>query len=141
MKKTCSKCQIEKDEKEFAWRSISEKRKHSHCKDCKTKVDNKYYASSNERRRKIRKRALSYYQYLNEYVKRLKRFGKCSKCEDCRWYVLDFHHLKSKKYDIPKISRNGSMRLLKEEIRKCVLLCANCHRELHYKERVSRLSR
>ena len=48
--------------------------------------------------------------------------------------VLDFHHINPKEKD-PKA---GSMWMwsrqrLKKELDKCILVCANCHREEHIK--------
>jgi predicted HNH restriction endonuclease len=48
--------------------------------------------------------------------------------------VLDFHHIKDKREGIATLSRKGSLRLLKEELKKCIPVCSNCHREIHYKE-------
>jgi hypothetical protein len=51
---------------------------------------------------------------------------------------LDFHH-KNPKTKKDKVSRlvdcafNKTIILV--EIRKCVVLCANCHRKFHYKKR------
>ena len=53
-----------------------------------------------------------------------------NKCMD----ALDFHHtcLNSKKF---YINTNSMMRKdLIIEINKCILLCANCHREIHHVE-------
>lgn len=56
-------------------------------------------------------------------------------CGDTRWYVLDFHHLRDKSFAISEvISKGVSLETIKSEIEKCITLCANCHRELHYKE-------
>ena len=62
--------------------------------------------------------------------------GKCEKCGyDKHLCALDFHHLdKSKKEgDITKMIRNNNWDKLKPELDKCILLCSNCHRELHFK--------
>lgn len=59
--------------------------------------------------------------------------GKCSKCGNDNIFVLEFHHLCDKNFGINKI-RNGRWSLLEKEMKKCVLLCANCHSELHYIE-------
>jgi len=64
--------------------------------------------------------------------------GKCSicgygKCKD----ALEFHHLDSSKKDFG-VSKSGLTRSwlrIKKEIDKCILVCANCHRELHNKKR------
>lgn len=50
-----------------------------------------------------------------------------NKCID----ALDFHHLKDKKFNISKDGHTRSWEKTKEELDKCILLCANCHREEH----------
>lgn len=59
--------------------------------------------------------------------------GKCSICGYNKYYgALEFHHLD------PNIKENGKQAItnikkefLYEELDKCVLLCSNCHREVH----------
>jgi len=46
---------------------------------------------------------------------------------------LEFHHLKTNEKDFG-ISQKGYTRSwvkVKKELDKCVMLCANCHREIH----------
>ena len=52
-----------------------------------------------------------------------------NKCNE----ALDFHHIDSSTKDrsVSELLCSGSMAALKEEISKCVVLCANCHREHH----------
>lgn len=60
--------------------------------------------------------------------------GKCSVCGYCRDIkALDFHHLdeKTKKLGLSDHGLTRSWEKVKEEVLKCVLLCANCHREVH----------
>lgn len=61
--------------------------------------------------------------------------GKCQKCGyNQSLSALDFHHLdsKTKKYNISDLLRNPkSIDIIGEELKKCVLLCKNCHCELH----------
>lgn len=64
--------------------------------------------------------------------------GGCSVCGyNKNIAALDFHHLdvnkKNFNIDGRKIS-NTKEEFLLEELSKCVLLCANCHREEHYRE-------
>lgn len=59
--------------------------------------------------------------------------GKCARCSyNTTVKALDFHHIDptQKSFTISQII-NKDLSLQLEEIKKCVLLCANCHRELH----------
>ncbi len=60
--------------------------------------------------------------------------GKCMKCGYNKYpEVLEFHHKNPSEKDF-SISRKGhcrSWQRVGEEIKKCDLLCANCHREIH----------
>lgn len=51
-------------------------------------------------------------------------------CADCGmrypYYVMQFDHLRDKKFGINKI-RSHSWEKVLEEISKCDLVCANCH--------------
>ncbi len=75
-----------------------------------------------KRRRKIRHQAISFLG------------GRCQRCGCDRCVeALECHHLESSKQDFG-ISSKGytrSWKQVSEELEKCVLLCANCRRELH----------
>lgn len=61
--------------------------------------------------------------------------GKCIKCSVAfPPAVFDFHHRnpEEKSFGIGSELTNKSMDELLEEVKKCDLLCANCHRVLHY---------
>ena len=61
--------------------------------------------------------------------------GKCSYCGYNKCIsALEFHHVDPKEKD-PTWRMGWSFDRIKIEIDKCVLLCANCHREEH--ERIS----
>jgi hypothetical protein len=59
---------------------------------------------------------------------------------DCKWEgaycesMLEFHHIdkKLKNFDIGRVSY--TIEKLLEEIRKCTVVCANCHRLIHYNQ-------
>ena len=70
-------------------------------------------------------------------------FGE--KCADCglkssseNYIVFDFHHLKPKNKEID-LSRAHDISNKKfwAEIKKCVMLCSNCHRLRHWTKRVA----
>lgn len=81
-----------------------------------------------ERRERISKE-------LNDYKATL----KCSNCPENHPACLEFHHVcekGEKEFDIGNALRIGySIKRIFEEIEKCIVLCANCHKKLHYDER------
>lgn len=77
---------------------------------------------------------------VSEYRRRLKRKaveykgGKCARCGYNKYIgALEFHHTNPKQKDF-SVGAGGHSRAwekVKEELDKCILLCANCHREVH----------
>ena len=59
--------------------------------------------------------------------------NKCSKCgyDKCT-AALEFHHLDPSQKENGVIGSTASLKKQREEAAKCVLLCANCHRETHH---------
>lgn len=71
----------------------------------------------------------SYKQQAVEY-----KGGKCSLCGYYRCLAaLDFHHLDPTQKD-PKwrAMKNWLFERVKDELDKCILVCKNCHAEIHY---------
>lgn len=72
----------------------------------------------------------------------LKELGKEYKCEKCGYdnntSALHFHHLDpaKKDFELSEISKTTSIDTIRdivsEEIKKCIILCSNCHMEEHY---------
>lgn len=64
------------------------------------------------------------------------KFGKaCTECGETHPACLDFHHVDpgQKVANVAAMRQNGWTReQVLSELEKCVLLCANCHRKLHY---------
>ena len=81
----------------------------------------------NKRRVEVKAKAVEY------------KGGKCQNCGYSKYIgALEFHHIdpKSKRFSL---SSNGFTRKWSDvilEIDKCILLCANCHREEHQKIRL-----
>ena len=66
--------------------------------------------------------------------------GKCMKCGYSKYpEVLEFHHKdpKQKDFNVSKKGHCRSWERVKKEIEKCVLLCANCHREIHVEQKLA----
>lgn len=70
-------------------------------------------------------------QLYRQKLLEIKRQIGCSLCEETEPCCLDFHHVDPKK-KLCSVSRSYmSDKRLREEIAKCIVLCANCHRKLH----------
>ena len=59
---------------------------------------------------------------------------KCARCDESHIACMDFHHLDpaEKEYEVSKLVGNGMYTKAYKEIKKCIVLCANCHRKEHY---------
>lgn len=113
--KKCPKCKIEK-EKDLFYNKRNKSDFSTYCKEC-TKQD------VFDRQRKLKQQCVDY------------KGGKCSECGYNKCIgALDFHHLDPNKKDfsIGKKAINSFSDIIKKELDKCILLCANCHREKHY---------
>ncbi len=75
-----------------------------------------------KRRKMIRQMSI---QYLG---------GKCCFCGYHRCSgALDFHHIdeSTKKFGLSQDGMTRSWEKTQQELKKCILVCANCHREIH----------
>ena len=113
--KTCSKCG-----KEFFPKKQAKTRKY--CYDC---VPEEGYDGATIRKR-IKLWALEY------------KGGKCQKCGYDKYIgALELHHLNPNEKEFNLSDRNIKLdwEAIKKELDKCILVCANCHREIHGKEK------
>lgn len=80
------------------------------------------------------------YKNLKEWRKNTKQklveaLGSC--CQICKYNksnaALELHHIdpSQKEFALSNSKINKNWDLLKNEAAKCILLCANCHREIH----------
>lgn len=85
-------------------------------------IKNRNYNKVKSRRQKLKKQAVEYMG------------SKCQICgyDKCVW-AFDFHHKNpnEKEFEIARYL-TLSWEKIKVELEKCLMLCANCHRELHY---------
>lgn len=103
----------------------------------------KYLREENKLRKNIknesekkqkRRKSINVINWKKEKKKLLVEYkgGKCEKCEYNKCIeALEFHHLDPSKKDFTISSHSYSFERMKQEADKCILVCANCHREIH----------
>lgn len=66
----------------------------------------------------------------------VERFGgKCTVCGYSKCLAaLEFHHVDNKEEAPSYVIYRWSWKRAKKELKKCILVCANCHREIHHEE-------
>ena len=58
--------------------------------------------------------------------------GKCERCGyDKTYEALQFHHINPSEKDFTISGKSYSLERLKKEVDKCIMVCANCHIEIH----------
>jgi hypothetical protein len=133
--KTCTKCNKSKSLDNF---SINRSKKDGHnyvCKDCKNEYTKQHYSDNKSKYLEKAKRNKKHNEkIIREYIKECKKGKSCPYCGETDTACFDFHHrdVRTKLFNIAaSIRLNKTLKLLKVEIEKCVLLCSNCHRKHH----------
>lgn len=127
----CNKCGLEKLESEFNFNK-SKNRLEYHCKKCHSEYLKSHYQRNKEYyKNKAKKRTEEIRKWFVEYKSSL----QCAKCGEDHPACLDFHHIRDKELNVSEIYRYGTKKRILLEIDKCIVLCSNCHRKLHYNER------
>ena len=124
--KLCTKCQNTKPIDSFHKKRGRHARYCAECQNQWTRDhyqnNKKYYADRNKAKKTVRR------QWLLDLL----QDKKCEMCGESRIACLDFDHIdpKDKKFNICQgaIGGNYSIERILEEIKKCRILCANCHR-------------
>lgn len=129
--KTCKKCKRILNIKFFYKNKNRVDGLNGFCKNC-TNNYGKYWYQRNKIKRQ--QQIKDYKSKRLQYIKSLKMGNKCFICNENDPICLDFHHLdpKTKKGSLSMAIKSGwSIKKIKEEASKCILLCANCHRKEH----------
>ena len=128
----CMSCGRELPITDFVFKDKKHNRRAPRCKDCDREDKRISYAKHYENNRE------KFIQRRKEFESSNKDFARERKKCGCLIYgekdiaCLDFHHLGDKEFTISSEMRNKSKEAIQAEIDKCVVLCANCHRKLHF---------
>lgn len=130
MRKTCSRCNRRLPVSSFYKASRRKDGLQSACKHCCDLAT----AESRHRDKELylalrRKAALKAKLRVDTY----KVSKGCYSCKETFAPCLEFHHLdpNKKEYAIGT-KRAGKWESLEKELSKCIVVCANCHRKIHY---------
>ena len=126
--KQCTSCGEVKSLEEFQNRARNKDGKTNLCKPCKRNYDNNHYANNSYRRNYIttnRKKALKESMiFIHDYLSK----HPCVDCGEDDVIVLEFDHITDDKKDNIANLKRSSLKAVIEEIKKCEVRCANCHR-------------
>lgn len=128
--KKCTKCKITKEHSAFSPRKNNLT---SWCRECKREYDRAAYKSNTgqgkNRRERLAKTKKESYLKNRQYVWDYLTMHPCVDCGECDPIVLEFDHIdpSTKLNDVSKLMVYGMSRLT-DEIEKCEVRCANCHK-------------
>lgn len=127
--KTCTRCKLKKTGVAFSVNKSKAGGVSSYCKECNKQYLKNHYANNKPYYRK--KRAMQS-KMIREYIKEAKRNSSCTTCGESNPATIDFHHNGNDKIITMARAKSYSLGKVKKEIDKCIKLCANCHRKLHF---------
>lgn len=84
----------------------------------------KYYVEKAKRSNRNQRK------WAKEYINRVKRTFGCVDCGVNNPIILEFDHVKGEKFNniADMVNQSYGLKTIKDEIRKCEVRCANCHR-------------
>jgi hypothetical protein len=114
---------------DFAWRRKHRAQRHNYCRPCHAAYKQEHYEKHKDRyvaQAGRRKRTLAHERadYLLDFFSE----RSCVDCGEGDPLVLEFDHLANKKFNIAKGLRDRPWQAVLDEIAKCEVVCANCHR-------------
>jgi len=129
---------VEKPIDEFPY--LTKRNRHlSKCRECKRSYDRRYWSGTKELRLARKQSNFAKLRMRNtEYILNILKTNPCASCGESDPIVLDFDHLdpSTKIENVSNLVGSGcSLRRIKEEVKKCQILCANCHRRKTARER------
>lgn len=132
----CYRCGEVKPDDQFAWRRRKRNQRDSFCRPCRAAYKREHYLANKQRyidqaaasKGKLRRKRT---EYLIEYFVT----HPCRDCGETDPVVLEFDHVDphQKAFAIGTALSYRNWQTILDEIEKCEVVCANCHRRRHYK--------
>jgi len=136
--KICNHCQQLKDEEDFNWRYKALGVRNKSCRECQHAFNKTYYEGDAKERhlQQVKERTEAAREAAREFVYQYLLNHPCQNCGETDPRVLEFHHVGKKDMEITRMVSGGwSIARIQEEISRCQVLCANCHRKITVAER------
>ena len=135
--KNCNKCGLDKNEDEFTKNKSNNLS--SWCNSCKREKAREWYKAN---KNQIKEKQSGYRKERRKWFEEYKLTLKCERCGENHPAVLDFHHLDphSKEFTVSDQVWTRNPKHVMDEINKCIVLCSNCHRKLHWNEKQNSLA-
>lgn len=127
--KRCPRCELWKRFDQFAWRRKAAGIRQVYCRSCMAAYNRVHYRANKQLyidRARRRTAAI-----VHERAALLVEFFRTHPCLDCGEtdpLVLEFDHIGEKAFSISQGLRDRGWQRILEEIEKCEVVCANCHR-------------
>jgi hypothetical protein len=128
-RRKCYRCGALKKVEDFSWRRRAKGQRDSFCRPCRSAYGREHYQAN--RQRYIDQAAASKRRLRVERTKRLIEFFATHPCVDCGEtdpVVLEFDHLHDKSFNIGWGLCQRNWQAIVDEMDKCEVVCANCHR-------------
>jgi len=126
----CNTCHKEKKADDFSFKNQKQQVRKKICKACHSLYRKQHYLQNKEKYiTKAKSWNKKQKEILATYLFEVLSKSACIDCNENDVIVLDFDHLNNKRFGIAEMYRNSySLNAIQEEIKKCVVRCANCHR-------------
>lgn len=138
MSKRCAHCGKLKPESAFNWRNRSKGWKWGTCKTCQSAQRKQWYENNKERHKhNVKQNRRETVRQTRQFVLDYLQSHPCELCGESDPAVLEFHHRDpaDKRTRVSAMINTGySVDKVREEIEKCQVLCANCHRKVTSRE-------
>lgn len=130
MKKICSTCKEEKELSEFNKNKGKKDGLSTVCRECGKEHCKDYYNKNKEHHLKvIGERNKIARQRNKDFILQYIKGKSCIDCGTKDTRVFEFDHLGDKIKDVSVLVSGGySVKKIKQELEKCEIVCANCHR-------------
>lgn len=132
----CNHCEKTKSIEEYNWRWKQKGIRQRTCRACQRKQQRKWYQRNKERHKaNMIENRLNNMAKGREFIWNYLSSHPCVDCGESDPRVLEFDHVRGeKRATVTRLVRNGfSIKIIKKEIAKCVIRCANCHKKKTYR--------